>query len=176
MVTSLGRVRSITMGCRRCSLAQTRKDTVLGRGKNVDDSPIIFVGEAPGREEDEAGEAFVGASGKLLDKWIKRMELKSYYITNIVRCRPPNNRKPHRNEINDCVDFLDMEINAIQPKAIVTLGRTAEKEFPQGYRRGIPVFFIYHPSYYLRLGNHVEQWGVAVDNLKKMIDEVTKDD
>jgi len=172
---SLSTVRNCTLGCKRCVLAKTRKGTVLSRGQNVYDSPVMFIGEAPGREEDETGEAFVGASGKLLDRWIKRMGIENYYITNIVRCRPPNNRKPLRHEINSCIDFLQWEINAIKPKAIVTLGRTAEKEYPQGFSGGLPVFFIYHPSYYIRLGNHEEQWGPAVDKLKENLDKYEED-
>jgi len=172
MVTSMNMIRNITLGCRRCKLAQTRSVTVIGRGKNIYDSPIMFIGEAPGKDEDKEGVAFVGQSGKLLDRWIKRMGITNYYITNIVRCRPPNNRKPLRGEINDCIDYLYMEITTLKPIAIVTLGRTAEKELPQGYYRGTPAFFIYHPSYYIRMGNHEEQWGPAVDKLKETIDEV----
>lgn len=166
-------VKRITRGCNRCGLRMTRKQAVLARSEGLHFNTVVFVGEAPGADEDKEGSAFVGASGHLLDNWIKRLGIANYYITNIVRCRPPGNRKPHRDEINECFDFLGMEINILKPVCIVALGKTAETELGKSFR-GIPVFAIYHPSYYLRLGNHEEQWGPAVDKLKENISEVSQ--
>ncbi len=111
--------------CRRCKLAEGRKKLVFGVGNP--DAEIVFVGEAPGAEEDRTGEPFVGAAGQLLDRMIAAMgfERGQVYICNVVKCRPPGNRDPEPGEIAACEPFLKAQIASISPKVIVGLGRFA---------------------------------------------------
>lgn len=108
-----------------CPLAKTRKNIVFIRGTGDRDVDVLFVGEAPGKDEDELGLPFVGRSGKLLDKWIKEMEINNYAIVNIVKCRPPGNRKPTNLEIYRCMPLLEAQLNVLRPKLIVALGGVA---------------------------------------------------
>jgi len=121
----LTQIRNCLGDCHRCRLSQDRVQVVFGQGDPEAD--LLFVGEAPGRDEDLAGEAFVGAAGKLLTKMIKAMgfEREQVYIGNVIKCRPPRNRNPEPDEIGRCVPFLMAQLRAIGPKAIVTLGRFA---------------------------------------------------
>lgn len=148
--------------CTACSLHNTRTQTVFARGNP--DSPLVFIGEAPGFNEDQQGLPFVGRAGMLLDNMIKAMKFdpKDVYICNINKCRPPNNRKPTEEEMNSCIPFLTRQLDIIKPKVIVTLGGTAAEGllgFGVGItrRRGkwnvynkIPVMPTFHPSYCLR--------------------------
>ncbi len=111
--------------CKKCPLFKTRNKPVVGEGDIQ--AKIILVGEAPGREEDLQGRPFVGEAGKFLDKLLEIAHLKreNVYITNIVKCRPPNNRDPKEEEIMACLPYLKKEIKIIQPKLIITLGRHA---------------------------------------------------
>ena len=109
--------------CTRCDLASTRTQVVFGVGHQTAD--LMFVGEAPGKEEDLRGEPFVGRSGKLLDKLVTEelgIERSQFYIANVVKCRPPNNRDPHPVEIDACWSWLEQQIQLIDPRVIVTLG------------------------------------------------------
>ena len=109
--------------CRKCELWKNRRNPVLGEG-NID-SAVLLVGEAPGYWEDMKGRPFVGAAGKLLDEMLSEAELRrgEVYITNILKCRPPENRDPLAGEIVNCTPFLDRQIQIIKPRLIVTLGR-----------------------------------------------------
>jgi len=111
-------------GCKLCHLHETRNNIVWIRGTTTENVDILFVGEAPGRDEDLLGKPFVGKAGKLLDKWIEEAELTNYAITNIVKCRPPNNRKPLKSEINACLPHLIKQLRDMNPKLIVALGAT----------------------------------------------------
>jgi len=108
--------------CRKCKLHKTRKNAVPGEGKI--DNRIMFIGEAPGYWEDMKGKPFVGEAGKFLDILLEEANLlrDSVFITNIVKCRPPNNREPSTEEITKCSPYLDRQIQVIKPKIIVTLG------------------------------------------------------
>jgi DNA polymerase len=108
--------------CIKCSLWKTRKNAVPGEGNP--ESPIMFVGEAPGYWEDVKGEPFVGDAGKFLDSLISKVGFsrEEVFICNVLKCRPPKNREPMPNEIETCTPYLDRQIRAIQPKFIVTLG------------------------------------------------------
>ncbi len=111
------------MECKRCPLHRTRKNPVPGEGPlNAD---VMFVGEAPGRNEDEQGRPFVGAAGNLLNKLLEEAGLKrnEVYITNVVKCRPPGNRDPTDEEIEACLPYLVEQIKIIRPRVIVALGR-----------------------------------------------------
>lgn len=111
--------------CRKCELWKHRKNAVPGEGSL--DAAVMFIGEAPGYWEDVKGQPFVGAAGKLLDEMLSRVDFSrgEVYITNVVKCRPPENRDPLPNEIKTCSPYLDRQIRIIEPKFIVTLGRHA---------------------------------------------------
>lgn len=113
------------VNCKGCGLYRTRKNIVLGEG--TFDAPIVFIGEAPGRDEDEQGRPFVGAAGQLLTRILNAIKLnrEEVYISNILKCRPPNNRTPQESEINSCMPFLTKQIEIIKPRIIVTLGAIA---------------------------------------------------
>jgi DNA polymerase len=149
--------------CRQCRLCEARKQAVLGVGDiNAD---WLFVGEGPGAEEDERGEPFVGQAGKLLDSMLAAIGLargKNVYISNAVKCRPPENRTPAPEEIAACRPYLERQIELIQPKLIVALGRPAAQTLLQSEvkiaaargklhdYRGVPLIVTYHPAYLLR--------------------------
>jgi DNA polymerase len=148
--------------CQRCKLAKTRRHIVLGTGNP--EANLMFVGEAPGADEDAQGEPFVGAAGQLLTKMIKAMgyERSEVYICNIIKCRPPNNRNPEPDEIAACEQFLRKQIAIVQPRIIVALGKFAAQflcgeSTPITRLRGnlrtyneIPVMPTYHPAFLLR--------------------------
>lgn len=108
--------------CTRCGLHETRKKPVLGEGSL--DARVMFIGEAPGFNEDLKGRPFVGRAGRVFDEMLESagMERKDVYVTNILKCRPPDNRNPEQGEILACSHYLDSQIAAIKPKIIVTLG------------------------------------------------------
>lgn len=149
-------------GCRRCPLCQGRKTIVFGVGNPQAD--LVFVGEAPGREEDEKGEPFVGEAGRLLDQILFAMGLSrsQVYICNVEKCRPPKNRDPNPEEIAACEPFLKRQLAVIRPQFIVALGRFAAQtllktETPIGRLRGrwfeyegIPLMPTFHPAFLLR--------------------------
>jgi len=155
-------VREELGDCRRCSLAATRTQIVFGVGNPCAD--LVFVGEGPGREEDERGEPFVGEAGRLLDRIIVAMGLQrnDVYICNVVKCRPPGNRDPEPEEISACEPFLIRQLQAIQPKVIVALGKFAAQTLLQQQTpisrlrgkwhsyQGIPLMPTFHPAYLLR--------------------------
>lgn len=149
--------------CQKCRLHSTRTHTVFGEG-NTTEPLIAFVGEGPGENEDLQGRPFVGKAGGLLDKMLKAMELarEQVYICNVVKCRPPGNRKPEEDEIKACGDFLSQQLRIVQPRVIVALGATAANTLlnstkPLGNLRGQwhkwegrPVRVTYHPAFLLR--------------------------
>jgi uracil-DNA glycosylase family 4 len=148
--------------CRQCRLAGSRTQTVFGVGNPH--AELMFIGEGPGRDEDLAGEPFVGRAGQLLTDIIKAMKMRreDVYIANVVKCRPPENRNPELDEMDACRPFLQQQIDIIQPRVIVTLGRfalqsTLQKPMPISSVRGrwleygpIKVMPTYHPAYLLR--------------------------
>lgn len=151
-------------GCTKCRLAPTRTNTVFSRGNPA--SKIVFVGEAPGADEDAQGLPFVGRAGQLLDKMIQAMGLdpeKDVYVCNIIKCRPPGNRRPEPDEIEACIPYLHEQLAIIDPRVIVAMGNTAVGALlgtkigitkVRGtfklYRGRIPVMPTYHPSYLIR--------------------------
>jgi DNA polymerase len=118
--------------CMLCRLAESRKNAVPGEGDA--DAQIMFIGEAPGRNEDERGRPFVGSAGKLLDEALENAGIKrdEVYITNIVKCRPPNNRVPLQDEVDMCIKYLEEQIRLINPLVICILGRTAYQTLLKG--------------------------------------------
>ncbi len=122
---SLEKIAAEVRGCPLCKLSRTRKNAVPGEGQLS--AKVMFIGEAPGRSEDEKGRPFVGAAGRILDEMLKKagLERSQVYITNVVKCRPPNNRVPEEDEVIACRPYLVREIALIKPKVICILGRTA---------------------------------------------------
>ena len=119
--SSLEKLNQACLKCARCSLSQKRKRVVIGRGKIKPDLAVI--GEAPGKLEDHAGQPFVGDSGKFLLKMLQAVQLDSnVYFTNVVRCRPPDNRQPSAEEIKSCKPYLIDELRLIEPKIIICAG------------------------------------------------------
>jgi uracil-DNA glycosylase len=159
---TLLKIREDMGDCKRCKLCKTRNSIVFGDGNPK--AELVFVGEGPGADEDEQGLPFVGRAGKLLTQMIEAMGLqrKDVYICNVVKCRPPQNRQPERDEVEECSQFLFRQIDTIAPKAIVCLGATAAKTILQTERgisqfrgewqefRGRKLMATYHPAYLLR--------------------------
>ncbi|MBN2686424.1 MAG: hypothetical protein JXR40_14175 [Pontiellaceae bacterium] len=160
---SLEQIAEHVLRCRNCPLCQERMHAVPGEG-NGDAPDIMFVGEGPGADEDQQGRPFVGKAGQLLDKMIEAMGYKreQVFIANIVKCRPPNNRKPLPEEMELCMPYLRQQIRLIRPKVIVGLGGTAiegllgkkvgitrMRGIWQEYQ-GIRLMPTFHPSYLLR--------------------------
>ncbi|MCV0398693.1 MAG: uracil-DNA glycosylase [Nitrosarchaeum sp.] len=125
MDVELEAIRQNVVECTNCDLCKTRTNAVPGKGNFQSD--VIFVGEAPGRNEDQRGEPFVGVAGKRLDHALESagIDRDSVYITNVVKCRPPNNRVPSVVERDTCKEYLQKEISIIKPKVICVLGNTA---------------------------------------------------
>jgi len=151
--------------CLKCPLGEKRNNIVLGMGNP--NANIVFVGEAPGKQEDLQGLPFVGRSGKLLDKMLKSIQLSrdDVYILNVLKCRPPDNRNPSQMEIDKCEPYLKKQLEIINPKLIVSLGRISAmtilrtKESLTNMRNkifnyeGIDLLVTYHPAALLRNPN-----------------------
>lgn len=132
MPTELALLREKIEKCKKCGLCEGTTNAVPGEGSETAD--ILFIGEAPGKDEDIQGKPFVGAAGKFLNKMIEAIGLTrdDVFITNIVKHRPPNNRDPLEDEVEACSDYLEEQIKIIKPKLIVTLGRHAMNRFLPG--------------------------------------------
>jgi len=169
--------------CRRCKLYKERNHIVFGEGN--EDARLMLIGEAPGHEEDLQGRPFVGAAGHLLDNMLKAINLsrREVYIANIIKCRPPHNRKPERDEIEACKPFLLKQIDIIKPSIICTLGSIAtqtllETKTPITKLRGhiydfsgIKLIPTFHPAYLLR--NPYQKKGAWED--LKLIEKIYKE-
>lgn len=179
-----GKIESVAAevkSCELCGLAKTRTNTVFGVGDV--NARLMFIGEAPGRDEDLKGEPFVGRAGALLTRMIKGMgyEREDVYIANIIKCRPPNNRKPEPGEVDNCEPYLKRQINIIKPEVICALGAVAAQtllktktpisklrgEFYQ--YEGAPLMPTFHPAYLLRYESaKTEAWSDLKMILKKL--------
>lgn len=162
--------------CRKCDLWKGRTQVVLGEGDPA--ARIVFIGEAPGEEEDRLGRPFVGKAGRLLDELMEKagFRRKDVYIANVLKCRPPGNRDPEEEEIEACKEYLLTQIRLIRPKVIVTLGRYAFKVLCESEERitkvrgmvreymGLKVIPTYHPSFLLRNESRI---GEALEDLRK---------
>jgi uracil-DNA glycosylase family 4 len=164
--------------CTACQLCTTRTNTVFGGGNRS--AKLMFIGEAPGEKEDLSGKPFVGAAGKLLDRYLEAVDISrdEVFITNILKCRPPNNRDPKPDEEDACIGYLREQVKLIRPKLIVCLGRIAAmrlikpdfkitKEhgiwFP---RQGFELCAVYHPSALLRDPHKKEEMLVDMKAIK----------
>ena len=171
------------ISCTKCSLSIGRTNVVFGRGNPK--ARILIIGEGPGQQEDKQGLAFVGRAGKMLNKSFLSVGIdtnEDCYISNIVKCRPPNNRKPKSIEIENCMPWLDSQIELIKPKVIVLAGSTAVQSYlninqPISKIRGkwitresIKYMPIFHPSYLLRNSSNEKgkpKW-LTIQDLKKV--------
>lgn len=174
--TSLSELRQTVSMCRACNLCESRTQTVFSDG--VEHAPLMVVGEAPGADEDAKGLPFVGRAGALLDKMLHAVganRQQNVYIANVLKCRPPANRNPEADEIQQCSPYLFQQIAANQPKILLLVGRFAiqtllNTEKPVGELRGklhhvtvqglnIPAVVTYHPAYLLRRpGEKAKVW------------------
>lgn len=175
--SSLDELKKAVSSCTQCDLHKTRTQTVFGVGHPAAD--WLIIGEAPGADEDRKGEPFVGRAGQLLTNMLRAIGLarEEVFIANILKCRPPNNRDPQVEEVASCASYLRQQIDLIQPKIILTVGRIAAQSLlnvdtPIGQMRGkkytyqdtqIPVIATYHPAYLLR---SPQQKRKAWDDLK----------
>ena len=161
--SSLKKLNSECVECTSCNLSKTSKNVVVGKGN--ESAQVVIIGEGPGEQEDITGLPFVGRAGKMLDTALSSVDidpLEDCYITNIVKCRPPNNRKPSAVESEACMPWLNEQINLLKPKIIILAGSTAVQSFlgidePISKIRGqwiekdnIKYMPIFHPSYLLR--------------------------
>ncbi len=174
---TLSALKKEVKACMKCSLAQTRRTVVFGEGNERAD--LVFVGEAPGEDEDVQGRPFVGRAGKFLDQMIERIGLsrRDVFICNVLKCRPPHNREPDPAEIEMCRDYLFTQLRLIRPKVICTLGRHAYNTLMNVDARitkirgqfteynGIKLLPTYHPSFLLRNQEKVNE---AFEDMEKL--------
>jgi len=161
-VSNLQVLREDALQCRDCGLAESRTQVVFGVGAEHPD--VLFIGEAPGEQEDKLGEPFVGKAGALLDEMLTALDWsrKNVYIMNVVKCRPPANRNPHTEEVQACGRWFDAQWAALQPTVVCLLGKVAAQRVLGSDAslaslrgrwheyRGVPVLVSYHPAYLLR--------------------------
>ena len=179
--TSFHSVDERILKCQKCTLSQGRTNAVPGEGSL--EAELMVVGEAPGRDEDLQGRPFVGRAGQLLTKIIDAMKFnrEDVYITNVVKCRPPNNRNPNKEEIETCKNYLLEQIEMIKPRAIVALGRVATDFFVHSSLgmtalRGnfrefndIQVMPTFHPSYIIRNEGNKSIKKMVWEDMKKVM-------
>ena len=183
---SLSEFNSSICECQKCPLGSTRIKFVFGVGNP--NAEVVLIGEAPGADEDAQGEPFVGRAGQLLNKILEAIHFKreEVYICNILKCRPPNNRDPLPEEVEQCEPYLWKQLDLIKPKIILCLGRisaqvllktadslTKLRESVHDYR-GIPLMVTYHPAALLRNPNWKRPVWEDVQKLRKMYDEMKK--
>ena len=170
--------------CRACALSATRKNVVFGIGNT--EAEVLFIGEGPGANEDEQGLPFVGAAGKLLDDMLAMIGLKreAVYITNIVKCRPPQNRDPLNTEKDACIGYLRRQVAMMRPKIIVCLGRIAAAELIKPdfkitqehgqffEKRSVQMTALYHPAALLRDSSKKPETFVDLKALQAKIRQV----
>ena len=176
----LEQVNRALRSCKKCRLSRTRINVVLGEGDP--ESEIMFVGQCPGFHEDQQGRPFVGRAGQLLDELLKSIGLQreKVFITNIVKCRPPENRDPMVDEVRGCSPYLERQIRSVNPKLIITLGRFASEFFISDGKiskihgvphrvKGLLIFPLYHPAAALRSGGVAEVLRKDVRKIPKVL-------
>ena len=173
--------------CQGCELHKTRTNCVFGTGNPTSD--ILFVGEAPGEQEDLSGTPFVGRAGKLLDQFLFAVDLprEDVYIANILKCRPPKNRDPLPEEEDACMDYLRRQVRLIRPKVIVCLGRIAAmrlikpdfkitKEHGEWFKKGdFLITAVYHPALLLRDPRRKEEMLGDMQKIKTTLDKLREE-
>lgn len=182
--TKWNELYNICSSCQKCPLSETRTNCVFGVGnKNAD---IMFVGEAPGEQEDLSGTPFVGRAGQLLDKFLYAVDIdrEDVYIANILKCRPPKNRDPLPAEEDACIDYLREQVRLVKPKIIVCLGRIAAmklikpdfkitKEHGEWFEKGnFLMTAVYHPALLLRDPRRKEEMLIDMKKIKEKADSI----
>ena len=180
---TLARLKTQVDACARCELSRSRRSVVFGEGDET--ARLVFVGEAPGEEEDRQGRPFVGRAGKLLDQMIERIGLrrKDVFICNVLKCRPPNNRDPDPAEVDLCKGWLFAQLELIRPRLICTLGKhayntllgvdariTRIRGMLTSYQ-GIKLLPTYHPSYLLRNQGAIREAYEDMEKVKSLLAE-----
>jgi uracil-DNA glycosylase family 4 len=167
--------------CTRCELSRTRRRVVFGEG--TEHADLLFIGEAPGEEEDRQGRPFVGRAGKLLDQMIERIGVRraDVFICNVLKCRPPNNRDPEATEVESCKPYLYAQIDLIRPRIICTLGKHAYNTLlgvderitrirgHLTHYKGVTLLPTYHPSYLLRNQTAIKDAYEDMETLKRLL-------
>jgi DNA polymerase len=180
----LERLHRAVLGCTRCGLHATRTNAVPGTGPCP--AEIMIVGEAPGFNEDLQGKPFVGPAGKLLDTLLAGIGLRreDVYITNVLKCRPPQNRDPMPNEAEACGPYLNWQLKLVEPKVVIVLGRHALERLLPGHgpisrvhgqmvdRGGIKYVAVYHPAAALHNGSLVDELQGDFLKVKQYLDQV----
>ncbi|MFT4058132.1 MAG: uracil-DNA glycosylase [Legionella sp.] len=170
--------------CTRCSLHKTRKQTVFARGSTK--ARLMIIGEAPGFYEDQQGKPFVGKAGGLLNQMMHSVDMheEDFYIANVLKCRPPNNRDPQAEEIVQCSGYLEQQIALINPCLILALGRFAGQFLLNKplalrqlrntihYYKNIPIIVSYHPAYLLRNPRDKKKTYLDLLSVKNFLEEV----
>lgn len=178
------KLRAECEGCTACELCATRTNCVFGTGN--ENADLLFVGEAPGDNEDKTGIPFVGRAGQLLDQYLFAVDIprENVYIANILKCRPPKNRDPLPAEEDACIDFLRRQVKLIRPKIIVCLGRIAAmrlikpdfkitKEHGQWFKKGnFLITAVYHPALLLRDPRRKEEMLADMKAIKQKLDSI----
>ena len=179
-------LQTACLNCHKCQIGMTRTNLVFGTGNRRAD--LMFVGEAPGQAEDEQGIPFVGAAGKLLDRYLYAVDIprESVYIANILKCRPPHNRDPLPEEEDACIGYLREQVKLVQPKIIVCLGRISAmrlikpdfritREHGQFIRKGsILMTAVYHPAALLRDASKKEDMLLDMERIKEQLTRLTQ--
>lgn len=170
--------------CVACELSSSRTNCVFGAGSQS--ARLLFIGEAPGDNEDKTGTPFVGRAGKLLDEYLCAVGIdrQSVYITNILKCRPPKNRDPRPCEEDACIGYLERQIALIKPSLIVCLGRiSAMRLISKSFKiscdhgkwfdfNGIPITAVYHPALLLRDPRKKDEMLIDMQGIRKRLDEI----
>ena len=179
-------LQTACLNCHKCQIGMTRTNLVFGTGNRRAD--LMFVGEAPGQAEDEQGIPFVGAAGKLLDRYLYAVDIprESVYVANILKCRPPHNRDPLPEEEDACIGYLREQVKLVQPKIIVCLGRISAmrlikpdfritREHGQFIRKGsILMTAVYHPAALLRDASKKEDMLLDMERIKEQLTLLTQ--
>lgn len=182
---SFKELKTICENCSKCELHKTRTNCVFGTGN--ENADVLFVGEAPGEKEDLSGIPFVGAAGKLLDKYLFAVDIDrdKVYIANILKCRPPKNRDPLPEEEEACIGYLREQVRLMQPKIIICLGRISAmklikpdfkitQEHGKWFKKGNYLMTaVYHPAALLRDPRKKEDMLVDMQNIKAKLDELS---
>lgn len=185
VLTELRKIEEEVKGCQKCRLYKERKNAVPGNG--VYDTKIMLIGEAPGRNEDLEGLPFVGQVGKLLEQMLNNIGLSrnDIFITNVVKCRPPENRDPMTDEIEACKPYLFRQIELVDPKLIILVGKYSVStvlginlkiSHLKGrvfIKEGRYIFCTYHPAFVLRnYSSYIDEYTYHFEKIKKIIEKI----
>lgn len=173
MINEIIHISKMINQCKKCMIGSSRTKACPGNISNIKGNKVdmMLIGEAPGEQEDLSGKVFVGRAGKLLRNAIKEVGLDGFFITNVVKCRPDNNRNPTKEEIANCLPFLFDQIDAINPKVIICIGNVAHEAVYEAFRgtdffkKRVKLYHIWHPAYILRKMSLYNEW---IENIRRI--------